>query len=102
MGGLKSTVTEIYSTEGSFDDADSGSLGIPAAADVTGDNVQGVTVTNGVITAQMASSNVAEAIQDATISMSPVTSSGSIDWVCVPGLTGTALDNKYLPSECRT
>ncbi|MEP4371317.1 MAG: pilin, partial [Alloalcanivorax venustensis] len=42
MGGLKTTVTEIYTTEGSFADADSGSSGIPAATDVTGDKVSQV------------------------------------------------------------
>ncbi|WP_319005067.1 pilin [Microbulbifer elongatus] len=98
MGGLKSTVTEIYTTEGEFTDANSGDLGIPAAADVTGDKVDNVEVAGGVITATMQSTGVAEAIRGATLSMSPVTNAGSIDWVCKPG----TIDNKYLPSECRS
>lgn len=97
MGGLKTTVTEIYTTEGSFADADSGSSGIPAAADVSGDNVDNVSVTNGLITATMASSGVAAEIQGATLDLSPVTNGGSIDWVCKTNSIGT----EYVPSECR-
>ena len=97
MGGLKTTVTEIYTTEGEFTNSDSGSNGIPAAADVKGANVQSVTVTNGVIEAKMASTGVAEAIQDATLQLSPVTSAGAIDWTCKTNSIGS----EYVPSECR-
>ncbi|GAB2878136.1 pilin [Microbulbifer echini] len=97
MGGLKTTVTEIYTTDGAFTSADSGSSGIPADVDVKGANVEKVTVLNGVITATMQSSGVGEAIQGKTLSMSPVTNAGSIDWVCKKG----TIEDKFLPSECR-
>ncbi|MEP1895292.1 MAG: pilin [Alloalcanivorax venustensis] len=100
MGGLKTTVTEIYTTEGSFADADSGSSGIPAATDVTGDKVSQVSVTDGLITATMQSSGVAAEIAGLTVEMSPVTNAGSIDWVCKSGSTG-GVPAQYLPSECR-
>ncbi|QJX02115.1 prepilin-type N-terminal cleavage/methylation domain-containing protein [Alcanivorax sp. IO_7] len=97
MGGLKTTVTELYTTQGDFSGADSGSNGIPAAADVKGDNVEKVEVSDGVITATMASSGVASEIQGTTLELSPVTNGGSIDWTCNVG----TISPEYVPSECR-
>ncbi len=95
--GLKSTVVEIYNQEGSFADADSGSSGLPASTDVKGDYVASVGVNNGVITATMANSGVAAPIAGKTITFSPVTNAGSIQWVC----TGGTLNDKYRPANCR-
>ena len=95
--GLKSTIVEIYNQEGSFDNADSGSNGLPASTAVKGDYVNSVSVNNGVITATMKSSDVAAPIAGKTLIMSPVTSAGAITWVCNKG----NLDDKYLPANCR-
>ena len=97
MGGLKTTVTEIYTTEGAFTNADSGSNGIPTDTDVKGDNVEKVSVADGVITGTMASSGVASEIQGKTLVLSPVTNAGSIDWSCKVGTIAA----QYVPSECR-
>ena len=96
--GLKATIAEIYNQEGSFNNADSGSAGLPLATDVVGKYVSQVNVTDGVITATMKASGVAAPIASKTITLSPVTASGSIQWVC----TGGDLDNKYRPANCRT
>lgn len=99
-GGLKSTVSDIWSTRGSLDDADSGSAGLPAATDVSGSYVNQVSVTDGLITITMESSGVSAGIQGATFQLSPITGSGSMTWTCKTG-GGSSMDAKYLPSNCR-
>ena len=47
MGGQKSNVTEIWADEGIFDNADSGSNGIPASGEITGTYVADVVVADG-------------------------------------------------------
>ncbi len=100
--GLKTTVSEIWSDEGVFTNADSGSAGLPAAASVVGKYTASVTVTDGVITSAMKASGVASGIASATVSLSPVTRAGSVEWSCLPGKTGTAILDKYLPKSCRS
>ncbi|BFM06248.1 pilin [Halioxenophilus aromaticivorans] len=102
--GLKATVSEIYATEGTFDEADSEDKGLPAAADVKGNYVQEVEVTNGVIVALMASSGIGEQIQDKTLTLSPSTTAGSITWVCGGASKDSTngIADKYLPAECRS
>ncbi|MCR8913680.1 prepilin-type N-terminal cleavage/methylation domain-containing protein [Marinobacter panjinensis] len=99
-GGLKSTVSDIWSTKGALDDADSNTNGLPAAADVNGSYVNDVSVTDGLITVTMKSSDVSAGIQSATFLLSPITGSGSMIWTCKTG-GGSAMDAKYLPSSCR-
>ncbi len=71
------------------------------AADITGKYTQQVTVVQGVITAEMKATGVASGVQSGTVTLSPVTHAGSVEWRCVPGVTGTAILNKYLPKSCR-
>ncbi|WP_319005333.1 pilin [Marinobacter nauticus] len=99
-GGLKSTVSDIWSTRGSLADADSGSAGLPAATDVSGSYVDQVSVTDGLITITMESTGVSAGIQGATFQLSPITGGGSMIWTCKTG-GGSAMDAKYLPSNCR-
>jgi len=99
--GLKTTVSEIWSDEGVFTDADSGSLGLPTATDVVGKYTAQVAVSNGVITATMKASGVASGITGDTVSLSPITRAGSVEWACLPGKSGTAIAAKYLPKSCR-
>ena len=97
-GGVKATVADIYSNEGVFTNADSGSLGLPTAASVTGKYVASVGVTDGVITATMNATGVANGLGGDTIILSPDASSGgSIEWVC----TGGTMDDKFRPANCR-
>ena len=101
-GGLKVQVGDIYADEGDFADADSGSFGIPAATDVRGKYTAQVAVLNGLITATMggAASDANASVQSDTVSISPVTDTGSIVWACKPGATNP-LANQYLPKACR-
>ncbi|HFC3039600.1 TPA: pilin [Neisseria gonorrhoeae] len=81
-----------------------------------GKYVKSVTVTNGVVTAQMASSNVNKEIKDKKLSLWAKRENGSVKWFCGQPVTRTAKDNdevakagadnekintKHLPSTCR-
>ena len=99
--GLKLQVADTFTDRGDFDDADSGSAvsGIPAATAVKGKYVDQVTVLNGLITAQMGN-DASATIQGDTLSLSPITSSGSLEWVCKAG-AANPLATKFLPASCR-
>lgn len=94
-GGLKIQVADSFSDKGDFDDANSGQDGIPAAASVTGKYTDSVTVTGGSIAA-LIGGDASATIAGKTITLAPVTSSGSLSWTC--SFDGEA---KYMPSSCR-
>ena len=99
--GLKTTVSEIWSDEGTFANATSPNLGLPAATDVTGKYVLSVGVASGVITATMkGAGSVAAGIVSGTVQLSPITRAGSVEWSCQAG-GGSPIADKYLPKSCR-
>ncbi len=87
------------------------------ASDIKGKYVQSVTVANGVVTAQMASSGVNKEIQGRKLSLWAKRQNGSVKWFCgqpvtrangannddVAAANGTngKIDTKHLPSTCR-
>ncbi|HEZ4721935.1 TPA: pilin [Neisseria meningitidis] len=88
-------------------------------SDIKGKYVQSVTVANGVITAQMASSNVNKEIKDKKLSLWAKRQDGSVKWFCGQPVTRAAnntakdavtaandnsnngINTKHLPSTCR-
>ncbi|HEZ2810108.1 TPA: pilin, partial [Neisseria meningitidis] len=87
-------------------------------SDIKGKYVEKVEVANGVITAQMASSNVNNEIKGKKLSLWAKRQDGSVKWFCgqpvtrakadsdtVAAATGTdaakKIDTKHLPSTCR-
>ncbi len=86
-------------------------------AEIKGKYVKSVTVTNGVVTAEMASSNVNKEIKDKRLSLWAKRQDGSVKWFCGQPVqraakTGTDADavtaddknkieTKHLPSTCR-
>ncbi|CWP10786.1 fimbrial protein [Neisseria meningitidis] len=97
-----------------FNDA----AGVASASDIKGKYVKSVEVKNGVVTAQMASSNVNNEIKDKKLSLWAKRQNGSVKWFCgqpvtrdanntaddaVKADTGTngKIDTKHLPSTCR-
>ena len=95
--GLKIQVADVFADSGDMTDADSGTNGIPAAADVVGKYVTQVEVADGLITATMGNDANA-AVSGDTLLISPVTHAGSIEWVCK---RGTISEDKYVPAACR-
>ncbi|HFA8214213.1 TPA: pilin, partial [Neisseria gonorrhoeae] len=66
--GQKSAVTEYYLNHGKWP-ANNGDAGVASSSSIKGKYVQKVEVKNGVVTAQMASSNVNKEIKDKRLSL---------------------------------
>ncbi|HFA6322275.1 TPA: pilin, partial [Neisseria gonorrhoeae] len=84
------------------------------ASNIKGKYVESVTVAKGVVTAQMASSNVNKEIKDKRLSLWAKREDGSVKWFCgqpvkrtdnanddVTDDANNAIDTKHLPSTCR-
>ncbi|ENT0076310.1 fimbrial protein, partial [Neisseria gonorrhoeae] len=80
--GQKSAVTEYYLNNGEWpkDNASAGVASTPT--DIKGKYVKEVKVENGVVTAQMASSNVNKEIQGKRLSLWGRREDGSVKWFC--------------------
>ncbi|HGM0742915.1 TPA: pilin, partial [Neisseria gonorrhoeae] len=115
--GQKSAVTEYYLNHGTWP-KDNTSAGVASSGEIKGKYVQSVTVTNGVVTAQMASTGVNKEIQGKRLSLWAKRQAGSVKWFCGQPVqraadaakAGTdadaadannAIDTKHLPSTCR-
>ncbi|HFA3013806.1 TPA: pilin, partial [Neisseria gonorrhoeae] len=112
--GQKSAVTEYYLNHGEWPENNT-SAGVASPAEIKGKYVQKVEVAKGVVTAQMASSNVNKEIQGKKLSLWARRQAGSVKWFCGRPVTrdnannddtvaadGTdAIETKHLPSTCR-
>ncbi|EMS1971219.1 pilin, partial [Neisseria gonorrhoeae] len=116
--GQKSAVTEYYLNHGKWP-SDNSAAGVASSpSDIKGKYVQSVTVTNGVVTAQMASTGVNKEIKDKRLSLWAKRQDGSVKWFCGQPVTRDAadkaddtvadaadangkIDTKHLPSTCR-
>ncbi|HGG9637286.1 TPA: pilin, partial [Neisseria meningitidis] len=117
--GQKSAVTEYYLNHGEWPGNNS-SAGVATSADIKGKYVKSVEVKNGVVTAQMASSNVNNEIKGKKLSLWAKRQAGSVKWFCglpvtrndtatatatdvaaANGKTDDKIDTKHLPSTCR-
>lgn len=94
--GAKGAVTETYSNIGTWP-SNNTSAGLATATNITGKYVAQVDVSRGPIVATMKSTGVAAGIASATLTLSPITHSGSIEWKCKKGTP----DAKYYPASCR-
>ncbi|QOG47376.1 pilin [Neisseria gonorrhoeae] len=114
--GQKSAVTEYYLNNGEWPE-NNASAGVASTADIKGKYVKEVKVENGVVTAQMASSNVNKEIKDKKLSLWAKRQDGSVKWFCgqpvkrddtaanddvaKDNAAGNAIETKHLPSTCR-
>ncbi|OIA86250.1 hypothetical protein BB043_06395, partial [Neisseria gonorrhoeae] len=114
--GQKSAVTEYYLNNGIWPE-NNASAGVASASKIKGKYVKQVEVKNGVVTAQMASSNVNKEIQGKKLSLWAKREDGSVKWFCgqpvkradTAAKAGTdadaadanAINTKHLPSTCR-
>ncbi|ENS6363699.1 pilin, partial [Neisseria gonorrhoeae] len=110
--GQKSAVTEYYLNHGIWP-KDNTSAGVANPTEIKGKYVQSVTVTNGVVTAQMKPSGVNNEIKDKKLSLWAKRENGSVKWFCgQPVQRGAGADDvkadgtkkietKHLPSTCR-
>ncbi|EMT1267590.1 pilin [Neisseria gonorrhoeae] len=113
--GQKSAVTEYYLNHGIWP-KDNTSAGVASPpTDIKGKYVKSVTVAKGVVTAEMASSNVNKEIKDKRLSLWARRENGSVKWFCGQPVTrandaddavkdandANKIDTKHLPSTCR-
>ncbi|EMT0252740.1 pilin [Neisseria gonorrhoeae] len=110
----KSAVTEYYLNNGTWP-KDNASAGVASPSDIKGKYVESVTVAKGVVTAQMASSNVNNEIKGKKLSLWARREAGSVKWFCGQPVKRANADNddvakddaadkidtKHLPSTCR-
>jgi type IV pilus assembly protein PilA len=88
----KTGVAEYYASEGSFPSTNA-SAGITAAASITGNAVNSVTVGAGGVITIVYNTKVAN---NATVTLTPTDSGGSIAWAC-----SGSVESKLRPSNCR-
>ncbi|EPF8423839.1 pilin [Neisseria gonorrhoeae] len=112
--GQKSAVTEYYLNNGEWPE-NNDKAGVASPSDIKGKYVQKVEVAKGVVTAQMASSNVNKEIKDKKLSLWARRENGSVKWFCgqpvkrddTAAKAGTdnggkgKIETKHLPSTCR-
>ncbi|EMT8547063.1 pilin, partial [Neisseria gonorrhoeae] len=114
--GQKSAVTEYYLNHGKWP-SDNSAAGVASSpSDIKGKYVKSVTVTNGVVTAQMKPSGVNKEIKGKRLSLWARREAGSVKWFCgqpvqraakdkddvkADDTAGTKIDTKHLPSTCR-
>ncbi|CNS46546.1 pilin [Neisseria gonorrhoeae] len=116
--GQKSAVTEYYLNNGEWPENNASAGVASTPTDIKGKYVKEVKVENGVVTAQMASSNVNKEIKDKKLSLWAKREDGSVKWFCgqpvkrddTAAKAGTdavtadatnAIETKHLPSTCR-
>ncbi|HFB9503024.1 TPA: pilin, partial [Neisseria gonorrhoeae] len=87
--GQKSAVTEYYLNHGEWP-KDNTSAGVASSSSIKGKYVKSVTVANGVVTAQMASTGVNNEIKDKRLSLWGRRENGSVKWFCGQPVTRTA------------
>ncbi|EMU0866333.1 pilin [Neisseria gonorrhoeae] len=95
--------------------ANNGDAGVASSSSIKGKYVKEVEVKNGVVTAQMASSNVNKEIKDKKLSLWAKRQDGSVKWFCgqpvkrgddannddVTADDADKIETKHLPSTCR-
>ncbi|EMT7390938.1 pilin, partial [Neisseria gonorrhoeae] len=110
--GQKSAVTEYYLNHGEWPE-DNDKAGVASPSDIKGKYVQSVTVTNGVVTAEMKSDGINKEIKGKRLSLWAKRQDGSVKWFCgqpvqranvadpnddVTGNGNEKIDTKHLPS----
>ncbi|ENW9788987.1 prepilin-type cleavage/methylation domain-containing protein [Neisseria gonorrhoeae] len=115
--GQKSAVAGYYLNHGKWPE-NNDSAGVASASKIIGKYVKSVTVTNGVVTAQMNPSGVNNEIKGKKLSLWAKRQDGSVKWFCgqpvqrnandannddvtKAGNDNEKINTKHLPSTCR-
>lgn len=108
-GGVKSQVTEYYMSTGGFPSSNT-DAGLSAASEIRGNNVASIAVgvdsATGSNNALLITYSDNGAIDQKELALVAATSGGSVRWTCTnsdgTAISGTKVDNEYLPSNCAT
>ncbi|HFB6000899.1 TPA: pilin, partial [Neisseria gonorrhoeae] len=97
--GQKSAVTEYYLNNGIWPE-NNGDAGVASSpTDIKGKYVKSVTVEKGVVTAEMASSNVNKEIKDKKLSLWARRENGSVKWFCGQPVTRDNADDDAVTAD---
>ena len=96
-GGAKAAVSEFVMDRGAFP-VSNADAGLSAPADISGRYTTSVTNANGVLTIVYGGTNAHAELAGDNLTLSAVTSAGSVIWACPT--TGTVLA-KHRPATCR-
>ncbi|ENW1262665.1 pilin, partial [Neisseria gonorrhoeae] len=91
--GQKSAVTEYYLNHGEWP-KNNDEAGVASSGEIKGKYVESVTVTNGVVTAEMKSDGVNKEIQGKKLSLWAKRENGSVKWFCGQPVTRTEANAK--------
>ena len=95
-GAAKLAVAETYQTDGEWP-TNNADAGLPSSiTSINGNNVESVEVDTSTITIKYTGD---DNIEGEFLVLKANNEGGSISWEC--GFTGTDVDTKYLPSNCR-
>jgi type IV pilus assembly protein PilA len=95
--GAKAAVWEYVHNTGRFPSSNA-SAGLPGETSISGKYISSIALQpGGVIRIAYAKPDTNALLQVNTVSLSPINNVGSIGWVCK-----STLDNRYLPTTCRT
>ena len=95
--GSKTAIAEFYSNTGRLP-AGNSSAGLATNTSITGNYVNDVAVSGGVVAVTFNSTKANKNIQTKVLNLSPITSGGSTKWTC----KAPTIANKYLPTNCRS
>ena len=93
----KTAVADYFAANNALPDTND-SVGLPAAASITGASVSQVAVSSGGVITITFRDNVAASPSN-TLVLTPTTGTGGIQWSCA---TGGSLETKLRPSNCRS
>ena len=96
MSGAKASVTEYYSTNNTWPSGNA-SVGLAAKASISGGSVSSVEVTGSKITAVLRT-NVESGKK---LVLKATSTAGGVTWSCKAAVSGTDVNSKFLPNECR-
>ena len=97
MSGAKASVTEYYSTNNTWP-SNNASAGLAPMRSISGGSVLSVEVTGSKITA-VVRTNIESGSKKVVLKGTATT--GGVTWSCKNAVSGTDVNAKFLPSECR-
>jgi len=95
-GGLKTAATEFYSSNGQWPTGNA-SAGMALPASIVGNAVRSVSINQSRITITY---NTKVDAGKKLVLQGSTANKGTVEWKC-GGTTGTTVDSKYLPANCR-
>ena len=99
-GGLKTAATEFYSSNGQWP-SNNTSAGMALPASIVGNAVRSVSINQSKITITYNTKVESSTTANKLVLQGSTKNKGTVEWKCGGASSGTTLDTKYLPANCR-